>query len=120
MVKQDCAIKILKYMQQKMNVELKDAIDYCDVLVDEHGLSIYDLCAGLRLSGVNAEAYHTLNIPDNFFIAFIGSKRLGHFMLIHRINGEIWYYDPIRGEGVMSILQFFLIWRKTLILLDVN
>lgn len=120
MIKQDCAIRILKYMQKKMNYELKEAIKYCEALVDEHGLSIYDLCVGLRLSGVHAKAYHTLNIPDVCFIAFIGSKRIGHFMLVKRCKGKIWYYDPMKGEGTMSILHFFIIWHKTLILLDVN
>lgn len=120
MVKQDCAIKILNYMQENMGYELKDAIKYCEVLVDEDGLSIYDLCKGLRLSGFNAMAYHTLSIPENYFIAFIGAKRRGHFMLVCRRHKKIWYYDPISGEGIMSILHFFLIWHKTLILLDVN
>lgn len=120
MVKQDCAIKILNYMQQYMNYELKETILYCEERLDEYGLSIYDLCTGLLLSGVNAKAYHTFNIPNCCFIAFIGAKRRGHFMLVQRCKGKVWYYDPIKGEGFMSILHFFLIWRKTLILLDVN
>lgn len=120
MVKQDCAIKILKYLQQYMNYTLEEAINYCEELVDEDGLSIYDLCTGLQLSGVQAKAYYTLTIPDCCFIAFIGAKRRGHFMLVQRCNGKIWYYDPIKGEGRMSMLHFYLIWRKTLILLDVN
>lgn len=120
MVKQDCAIKILNYMQENMDYELKDAITYCEVFVDEDGLSIYDLCKGLRLCGINAMAYHTLIIPESCFIAFIGAKRRGHFLLVCHRHKKIWYYDPIRGEGTMSILHFFLIWRKTLILLDVN
>lgn len=120
MIKQDCAIKILNYMQCNMNYEVKEAIKYCEGLVDENGLSIYDLCAGLQLCGIKAAAYHTLSIPECCFIAFIGAKRRGHFMLVQRFNSKIWYYDPIYGEGRMSILHFFLIWRKTLILLDVN
>lgn len=120
MVKQDCAIKILAYLQAEHGIALSEAIKYCEQQIDEHGLSIYDLCVGLALSNVNAKAYHTLKIPEGMFIAFIGSKRLGHFMLAKRIGRKMWVYDAIKGERLMSIFYFFLIWHKTVILLYVN
>ena len=120
MEKQDCAVKILYALQEKMAIDLSAAINYCDSLIDEHGLSIYDLCAGLALSYVDARAYHTWRIPDTYFIAFVGSRWLGHFMLAKRQGRKIWVYDPLKGEALLSLFHFFMIWHKTLILLYVN
>lgn len=53
MVKQDCAIKILKYLQQYMNYALEEAINYCEELVDEDGL--YPIAVLLLLSELKGE-----------------------------------------------------------------
>ena len=45
---------------------------------------------------------------------------LGHFMLAKRQGRKIWVYDPLKGEALLSLFHFFMIWHKTLILLYVN
>ena len=112
----DCGIQVLIELGKLWQIESSAALSYAQSCLSARGLSVYELLEALKLMGVEAKAYRMLHFPQGVFIAHIGSKQWGHYVLVKKIDKRVQLYDPQCGERVMSRFKFFMIWSKTAIL----
>lgn len=108
----NCGIEVLKRLNEIINVDLTDVIKRCEAKVTNEGLSMYDLVIELNTC-IPCQAVASLRfIRQTPFIAFIGFDSIGHYVLVERIDDDVWIFDPAGKLKKCSKLYFYLIWSK--------
>ena len=109
----NCGIEVLKRLNEILEIDLKDVIKNCESKVNENGLSMYDLKNELNKK-IPTKAFMSLRlIKHTPWIAYIGSKKNGHYVLVEKIDKYVWVYDPANKLKKCNKLYFYLLWSKT-------
>lgn len=109
----NCGIEVLKRLNEIINVDLNDVIINCENKVNDKGLSMYDLKNELN-KVLPTYAIMSLKLIKNTpYIAYIGSKKNGHYVLVEKIDKYVWVYDSINKLKKCNKLYFYLLWSKT-------
>ena len=109
----NCGIEVLKRLSEILNIDLNDVILNCESKVNEFGLSLYDLKYELN-KVIPTKAIMSLKLLKNtHYIAYIGHKRNGHYVLVEKIDKYVWVYDPANKLKKCNKLYFYLLWSKT-------
>ena len=109
----NCGIEVLKRLNEIINIDLNEVIKNCENKVNENGLSMYDLKMELN-KVLPTYAIMSLKLIRNTpWIAFIGNKKNGHYVLVEKIDKYIWVYDPANKLKKCNKIYFYLLWSKT-------
>ena len=109
----NCGIEVLKRLNEMIDYDLKEVIKTCENKVNENGLSMLDLKTELN-KVIPTQAIMSLKFIKNTpWIAYIGSKKNGHYVLVEKIDKYIWVYDPSNKLKKCNKFYFYLLWSKT-------
>ena len=116
----NCGIEVLKRLDEIIEIDLCEVIQHCEDKLTEHGLSMYDLFYELN-QVMECKAVASLRlIRQTPYIAFIGSNKKGHYILVEKIEKYVYLYDPAGIYKKCTKLFFYMIWSKKAILLCYN
>lgn len=112
-----CAIFVLKRLESKYQMDLKEVIKQCETEITNQGLNFFTLYSAFKQEGINVMAVHslTLKMPCPY-IAFYRYHHTGHYVLVESISDKVSLYDPEFGEICESKWRFYLKWSKTVLL----
>lgn len=111
----NCGIEVLKRLNELTDEDLSEVIEACEKQVDSKGLSMAVLCDELSKVKPCLAIASVKLIRKTPYIAFIGSKNHGHYLLVERIDRKVLIFDPAGKYREISILHFYMIWSKTAI-----
>ena len=109
----NCGIQVLKRLNEIIDVDLSEVIIKCENKVTKQGLSMYDLKNELN-KVIPTVAVMSLKLLKNTpYIAYIGAKKNGHYVLVEKVDKYVWVYDPANKLKKCNKLYFYLLWSKT-------
>ena len=109
----NCGIEVLKRLNVILEIDLNDVIKNCESKVNENGLSMYDFKNELNKKVPTMAIMSLKFIKNTPWIAYIGSKKNGHYVLVEKIDKYVWVYDPANKLKKCNKLYFYLLWSKT-------
>ncbi|MGN1345061.1 MAG: cysteine peptidase family C39 domain-containing protein [Traorella sp.] len=112
----NCGIEVLKRLDELSKIDLSNTIIECEQKVDKKGLSMFDMKEALS-KVIFCQGVASLSlIKKTPYIAFIGLHSLGHYVLVEKIDQNVYLFDPANHFNKCSLWFFYLIWSKKAII----
>ena len=114
----NCAIAVLKRLQEKYGWPMEEAIEIGSGKLTAKGLSFYDLLCECRKVKKCQGVMSLRLITSTPYIAYISFFRQGHYVLVEEVAKKVVLYDNLHHQRTINRFLFWLVWSKKAIIFE--